>query len=162
VHAAARNGAEAAAVERLRSKPPTLGDPDYYQRLHEIAAAVACEELRLLRNTTFSSSDSTCSSMPVIAVCIQDGNDPYCGDLAPGFSGTVPPQCGSVSAGWDGASGGNIGSHSVEVRVCYRFTTLMPLDLALPFGAGIRVGDTYLVERHTFVVDCPPGDIGAC
>ena len=160
--AAARNGAEAAALERLRNKPTTPGDPAYYQRLHDIAAEVACNEARLLPNTTFNSADSTCASMPVIAACVQDGNDPHCGDLASGFTGTVPPGCSRVASGWDGLSGGAIGSHSVEVRVCYRFTTLMPLNFAMPFNAGLTLGDVFLFKQHAFVVDCPPGDVLTC
>ena len=39
--AAARNGAEAAALERLRGDP-TPGDPAYYARLGQVAAEAAC------------------------------------------------------------------------------------------------------------------------
>ena len=65
LEAASRNGAEAAALERLRSQPTSPGDPDYYQRLHDIAAEVACNEAGRLPNTTFDPADSTCASMPV-------------------------------------------------------------------------------------------------
>ncbi len=163
IETAARNGAEAAALERLRSGAPvTPGDPDYYARLHQVAASVACNEARVLPNTTFSAGTSTCPEMPVIAVCVQDGNDPYCGDLAPGYTGTPPPECDGLSAAWDSGSGGTVGSHSVEVRTCYRFTTLFNLDLALPMNTGLSLGDVYLEKARVFVVDCPPGDPSAC
>ena len=162
LEAAARNGAEAAALERLRSKPATPSDPSYYQRLHDIAAEAVCGEARQLPNTTFDAADSTCASMPIIAVCVQDGTDPLCGDLAFGFSGSIPAPCAAITASWDAAGGGTLGSHSVEVRVCYRFTTLMPLNFEMPFSAGLALGETFLYKQHAFVVDCPPGDVSSC
>jgi hypothetical protein len=170
--AAARNGAEAAALERLRSGPPvTPGDPDYYLNLHRIAAQAACAEARGLPNTTYVPDDpatsgadeEACPTMPIVAVCVHDGNDPHCGDTAPGYSGAVPAECTEISGGaWSSASGGEVGSHSVEVRLCYRFTTLFNLQLSLPLGSGITLGDVYLQRTRTFVVDCPPGDPTSC
>lgn len=165
--AAARNAAEAAAVERLRSGPPsTPGDVAFYENLHRIAAQAACTESRALPNTTYVPDDpgttgvdeEACPGMPVIAVCVQDGGDPICGQTAPGYTGIVPGECNEITAGWDGASGGTVGSHSVEVRLCYRFTTLFNLHLSLPLGWGISIGDIYLQRTRAFMVDCPPGD----
>lgn len=170
--AAARDGAESAALERLRNGPDPLspGDPDYYTRLHEIAAQAACAETRGLANTTYipddpattATDEEACPTMPVIAVCVQDGMDPACGALAPGYAGTPPPECNELTEPWASGSGGLTGSHSVEVRICYRFTTLLTVDVALPFGWGISVGDVYLERARTFVVDCPPGDPTGC
>lgn len=161
--AAARDAAEAVALERLREGPPTTpGDPVYYQRLHEIAERVACAEMRQLPNSTFDAATSTCPSMPVIATCVQDGNDPLCGDLAPGYSGTPPAQCSEISRAWVGGSGGPTASHSVEVRLCYQFTTIVNLNFSLPLGWGLSLGDIYLQKSRGFVVDCPPGDVSGC
>ena len=170
--AAARNGAEAAALERLRSGPPLMpGDADYYLNLHRIAARTACAEARGLPSTTYVPDDpgtsgtdeEACPTMPVVAVCVHDGNDPICGNTAPGFSGPVPAECTEITGGtWSAASGGSVGSHSVEVRLCYRFTTLFNLQLSLPLGWGISLGDVYLQRTRTFVVDCPPGDPTSC
>jgi hypothetical protein len=44
------------------------------------------------------------------------------------------------------------GNDYVEVRVCYRFTTLFNLHLSLPFGAGISVGDIYIQRSAVFTV----------
>jgi hypothetical protein len=162
LEAATRNGAEAAALERLRTKPSVPGDPAYYAELHEVAAKTVCAEARVLPNTTFNSADSTCPVMPIVAVCVQDGFDPDCGGLAPGYAGPLPPECAALSSGWDVSSGGNLASHSVEVRACYRFTTLFNLNLSLPFGWGLSLGDVWLVRTRSFVVDCPPGDISGC
>ena len=170
--ASARSGAESAALERLREGPDPLapGDPDYYARLHALAAQAACAETKQLPNTTYVPDDpatptvdeESCPDMPIIAVCVQDGLDPMCGDLAPGYTGTPPPDCTDLTRPWDGASGGATGSHSVEVRLCYRFTTLISLDVSLPFGWGLSLGDVYLERSRTFVVDCPPGDPTGC
>jgi hypothetical protein len=41
----------------------------------------------------------------------------------------------------------------VEVRVCYRFTTLFNLtNLELPFGWGVSLGEVYLERDRQFVV----------
>lgn len=165
--AAARNGAEAAAIERLRSgKPVTPGDPIYYEMLHRIAAQAACAETRSLPNTTYLPDDpatttvdeEACPGMPVIAVCVQDGEDPYCGDFADGYTGSPPPECSLFGEPWLDSSGGLVGSHSVEVRLCYHFTTLFNLDMSLPLGWGLSLGDVWLQRSRAFVVDCPPGD----
>jgi hypothetical protein len=40
----------------------------------------------------------------------------------------------------------------VEVRVCYRFTTLFNLtDLQLPFGWSLSVGEVWLQRDRVFV-----------
>jgi hypothetical protein len=162
LEAATRDGAEAAALERLRVKPATPGDPAYYARLHEIAADTVCAEARILPNTTFNPVDKSCAEMPVVAVCVQDGFDPDCGGLAPGYIGPLPAECGALSTGWDVTSGGLVASHSVQVRACYRFTTLFNLHRNFPLGFAIDLGDIWLVRTRTFIVDCPVGDPSGC
>jgi hypothetical protein len=167
--AAARDGAEAGALERLRADPPST--PADYERLHRIAAQAACGETRVLANTTYVADnpstpavdEEACPAMPIIAVCVQDGGDPNCGGLAPGYVGTPPAECTEFSRPWDGASGGATGSHSVEVRLCYRFTTLLNLHMSFPWvGWGLSLGDIYLQRTRAFVVDCAPGDPSGC
>lgn len=189
MEAAARDGAEAAALERLRSGPPaTPGDPAFYQRLHEIAAEAACTEARSLPNTTYAPDDpattgvdeeacpsnfadaTTDNDGPVIAVCIQDdmdpgvpgAEDPTCGAVAPWLAGAIPAECSRLTQTWTTASGGSGSSHSVEVRTCYHFTTLFNLQLDLPFGWGLSLGDVWLQQDRVFVIDCPPGDVSTC
>ena len=173
IESAARNGAEAAAIERLRSKPPPDTDPafgPYYQHLHEIAAQAACAESRGLPNTgyvaddplTIAPDDDVCAGWPIIAVCVQDGQDPICGDLAAGYSGTLPAECAALSRVGPLAAPDPVVSHSVEVGVCYRFTTLMNLHIQLPLGWGLSLGDVPLQRVRAFVVDCPPPDLAGC
>jgi hypothetical protein len=188
LEAATRDGAEAAALERLRGGPPsTPGNGAYYDRLHLIAARAACAESRTLPNSTYvpddpatpTTNEEACPSDfsdgtsendgPVLAVCIRDDaspgtgdEDPSCGAVAPWVTGAVPADCSGLTGGWNPSSGGPQGSHAVEVRSCYHFTTLMNLHVALPFGWGISLGDVWLQESRVFVVDCPPGDVTTC
>ena len=67
IEAAARNAAEVAAQEYLRNPPggPDLSipapspplDPNYYDKLHTLAARTACRESRDLANTTYTPDD---------------------------------------------------------------------------------------------------------
>ena len=65
----------------------------------------------------------------------------------PGYVGPPPSQCTELSRPWDGSSGGAIGSHSVQVPLCYRFTTLFNLDSSLPMEAGLSLGELWLRNR---------------
>ena len=153
VEAAARNAAEAAAQEYLLLKRDTtlpLPAADY-QRIHEVAIESACEEAATLPN---HSGGGLCS-MPMVAVCVHDDFDPHCA----AESGLAPAGCTSilsmpsnpVNSGPDGANGGRL--PQVEVRVCYRFTTLISLtDLRLPFGWGLSLGDVWLQKDRWFTV----------
>lgn len=164
IEAATRNAAEAGAIERLRNPPSsdsTTWDA-YYDALHENIARVACSESRLLPNATFVEASRTCPSMPIIRACVHDGRDTRCGEPITGFGGSVPASCSHISDAWVNTSGGADGSHFVEVRVCYRFTTLFNLHLSLPFSAGINLGDVWLQKDRIFVIDCPPGDVTGC
>jgi hypothetical protein len=188
LEAAARNGAEAAAIERLREGMPVVpGDSAYYERLRMLAARAACSEARSLPNADYVPDDpsttlvneeacpvdysdgSSSNDGPVVAVCVRDDStpgagdeDPWCGDVVPWVTGSIPAECSELSAPWDTSSGGLAGSHSVEVRTCYHFTTLFTLDMSLPFGWGISLGDVWLQRSTVFVVDCPPGDVSTC
>lgn len=192
LEASARNGAEVVALRRLRDGPPTSpGDPAYYSELHFIAARAACAEARGLQNVNYVPDDpstdgvneESCPSNftdatvtndgPVIAVCVRDDvdppgtdGDPDCTDsgawIAPWITGPVPTECSRITDSWTPASGGTTASHAVEVRTCYHFTTLMHLDLQLPFDWAIQLGDVWLQRSRVFVVDCPPGDVATC
>jgi hypothetical protein len=154
IEAATRNGAEAAAQEYLQlsrgaSLPLPSGD---YQRIHDIAIESICEESVKLPDHV---SGSPYCAFPAVAVCIHDGYDPLCAAEAP----TAPGQCSSIhamasspaSSAPYGANGGQL--PNVEVRTCYRFTTLFNLtDLSLPFGNGLSIGEIWLQKDRTFTV----------
>lgn len=168
VESASRNAAETAAQEYLQALRQAPGSTIDYESLHETAARVACRELEKLPNTTFvpDADGGTCPTIPVIRLCIHDDpalrTDTRCGAAQTGFAATVPPACDRVDGNgspvgddppWSPAWAGAIEpSAYVEVRICYHFTTLFNLDLALPMNAGISVGDIYLQDRSVFTV----------
>jgi len=153
IESASRAAAEAGALEYLRTQEDRAAYPgplaDYYAQIHEMASRSACAEARILPNTTYSSG--TCPTWPAVVVCVHDLVDPAC-DGAPvsGYS-AGPSQCTGMDDPWitDTDSQGHA---YVEVRVCYHFTTLFNLNLSLPFGAGISVGDVYIQRKAVFTV----------
>lgn len=159
--ASARNAAEIGATARLRDKPNFADSSTWiahYAALHEQIAEVVCSEMSVLPNTTFNSVDRTCPSMPYVGVCIRDDMDPICGDPIAGFSPTYPGTCSHMAEPWSRYSGGAAASHAVEVRVCYRFTTLFNLRFTLPDNAGLDLGEVWIQRERVFALDCPPGD----
>ncbi len=161
IEASARNGAEAAAqeyVQLLRNKAAV--DPSDYSMLHNVALESVCDEAALLPNKV--GSGSTCT-MPAIGVCIHDhtGGDAGCGSEAL----TAPKECTQLHDGWPTAPALVPADELayVEVRVCYKFTTLFNIqNLQLPFGWGLSLGDLYLQKSRTFSVACYPMPSGAC
>jgi hypothetical protein len=156
VESAVRAAAEATAIEYERDPPDPLvpGDPAYYQRLHLVAARTACEELKGLPNTTYalSGSNSVCATWPAVATCVHDALDPLCDGTAPiGFTSGSPTDCPQMAGGWAPAADGQ-GNDYVEVRVCYRFTTLFDLQFSLPFNAGLSLGEVFLQRQAYFTV----------
>lgn len=164
VESAARDAAEVAAQEYLRNPPapigspiPTPGDPAYYSAVHGYAIDTVCKELNGLPNAGYVPGGSVvfghCTGIPTL-VCVHDGADPdsSCQTIAP--SGTSPaPQCGSFAASAlpsSAQAGGTETSRYIEVRVCYRFSTL----LNVPSIAGIPLpfGDFYLERDRVFTV----------
>lgn len=165
LEAAARNGAEAAAQEYLQlARNAGSLDAADYQRIHGVALGEVCREAERLPGEADAESDGVCE-MPIVAVCVHDvpadpgntspppsGGDPLCGDEA----GLAPqPACWAfASEGWSSSkSGGANALAYVEVRVCYRFTTLINLsNLNLPFGFGISIGEMWLQRDRSFTV----------
>lgn len=160
VEAAARNAAEAAAqeyVQLIRANGALVATD--YQHLHNVALASLCHESTVLPN--YAESSGTCT-MPVAAVCVHlaaddttSPPDPLCGQDAV----SPPPQCADVNPSnpsWNTENAEGSGSLAyVEVRVCYRFTTLFNLqNLHLPMGSSISLGDVYLQRTRIFTVAC--------
>jgi hypothetical protein len=156
---AARAAAAAAALEYLRtedvrSAPPAgWSQAAYFEQIHAVASAAACQEARVLPNTTFVAGPPvSCPTWPAVAACVHDADtvDPACGTPSTGYT-AGPAECGALSAPWTTAE--DVQAHDyVEVRVCYRFTTLFNLNFSLPMGAGISVGDIYLQNTGAFIV----------
>ena len=159
VQSAARAAAEAAAVEYLRtedirtSPPAGWSESAYFDRIHEVASIAACQEARVLPNTTFQAGPPIrCPTWPAVSVCVHDDErvDLACGTTLAGFGGGTA-DCAGMSAAWTTTEDSQ--SHDyVEVRTCYRFTTLFNLRLSLPMGAGLSLGEIYLQSKGAFVV----------
>ena len=128
-------------------------EPDY-DLIRETAAEVACREARL------SNADpGVCTQWPLIRVCVHDvaaGDAADCGQPGSVGKATVPsPQCSATDGGWNAGSNLAVlptdantaprGAY-VEVRTCYRFTTLLPLNDFLPFG------EIHLQRKAVFTV----------
>lgn len=154
LEAAARNAAEAAAqeyVQRQRDDPAPLTAADY-DAIRAVAHRVACEEAATLPNQ--SGAPPMCA-MPLTAVCVHDstaGDAADCGEA----SAAVPPDCPALLEPWSAANEQAAGTAPflsyVEVRICYRFTTLMALsDLDLPLGWSLSLGDIWLQRDRVFV-----------
>lgn len=165
---ATRDAAEVGALERLRNKPPTVPTerPAYYTALHQLIAQTACSEANLLPSPPEQAHPTNCPFLTAVRACVHDGLDTQCGTPIPGFDGAVPTECVEIAPAtaptWSNASGGEVGSHWVEVRLCYHFTTLLNLRLSLPFNAGLALGDVFLDRTRSFVLDCPPGAVTSC
>jgi hypothetical protein len=155
VEAAARDAAEVMANAYLANPPgaPTVllsqpapaGDPAYYAPLHALAVKTVCAETSDLPNTAFDSGTSTCTGMPLIQVCVHDGQDTNCSSEAQGAS--IPAQCGDLAAAPTNAHGGSGTPRWTEVRVCYRFSAILNLPL-------LSFGDFWLQRTRTFVIPC--------
>lgn len=154
MEAAARNAAEAAAqeyVQRQRVDPAPLTPADY-DAIRAVAHRVACEDAEILANQ--AGSPPMCD-MPISAVCVHDadmGDAPDCGEA----SATPPAECSALQGSWTAANQQTIGTSPflpyVEVRMCYRFTTLFNLSgMQLPFGWSLSVGDVWLQRDRSFV-----------
>lgn len=170
LEASARNGAEAAAQEylQLARNTPTLTSTDY-QRIHHVALVQVCQEAKRLANVADVDADGVCE-MPSAAVCVHDvpanpndttpppvGGDPLCGTEA---SAAPQPGCSAmVTDGWSTAKvlmppvPAEEALAFVEVRVCYRFTTIIDVsNLSLPFGFGLSLGEVWLQKDRSFAV----------
>jgi hypothetical protein len=95
--------------------------------------------------------------MPYAAVCVHDaaaGDAVANGGNCGGEAASAPPECTTMVPAWTAAieqTDPPIALPYVEVRVCYRFTTLFNLDIDLPFGWGMQVGDFWLQRDRVFV-----------
>ena len=154
MESASRAGAEAAALEYLREIAGK--DPDYipdYDRIRNVAAEVSCREASRLPN-----ADTTCTQWPVIRVCVHDaaGGDPDCGgDGLVGTAAIPLAQCPTtddfsavvtaLTVNPTPANPDPRGAY-IEVRTCYRFTTLLPINDFLP------IGEVFLQKESMFTV----------
>ncbi len=163
VEAAARNAAEAAAQEylQLRRDTTALTTADY-DRIHAVAQATVCEEASRLPDKIGSGSLCT---MPASGVCIHDDPMELIGYTGCGADGqSAPGDCvirddaGTAIGGvreplaWPSLwTPGRL--PSVEVRVCYQFLTIFPLQaLEMPLANGLSLPNVWLQKDRVFTV----------
>jgi hypothetical protein len=153
LEASARNAAEAAAQEYLQLRRQSAAlTVDDFDRIHLAALESVCGEAERLPNRAMSGGLCT---MPATAVCIHDdaaeltAYGSRCGQEA----SAAPDDCTLVKGSWTATAPTTDQLPWVEVRVCYRFTTLFNIqDLDLPFGAGLSIGDIWLERQRSFTV----------
>ena len=149
LEAAARNAAELAANEYLANPPNDLSTTStagatYYDPLHLLAARAACQETRELPNTQYDTATATCPGMPLVQVCVHDGVDPSCAGET--FGATIPANCSAMATPPTNSQGGRL-DRWVEVRLCYRFTSLVDVPL-------VSFGEFWLERTRTFAIPC--------
>jgi len=161
----------------------TFDFENYYQNLHDKAAVAACNEAQVLPNTNYVSgtcpgmpliavcvhdddpadandaSDSSCGEMPFAGRALASSlpNSPCPAMNGDGLNSDGAPM--SIDLPWTAQEVGSsdpVGtevSRYIEVRMCYRFTTLFNLTgFDLPFGWNINVGNIYLYRRAVFTI----------
>jgi hypothetical protein len=158
IESAARAAAETAAgtyLVEMRAMPGSLPPltADGYDRVHRAAWQSICDEAANLPNATPGVGGGQCSDLPTV-VCVHDGADPACGTVYnAGGGGTAG--CSLVSAGTSNvqADPSSVSSKYVEVRVCYRFSSILSMDI--PFFSGSLSplsGNFFLEKVRTFTV----------
>lgn len=149
IESATRTAAEVASAEYKHAL--TLPSIDY-AAIHRSAWSSVCDEASSLPNATPGGGGVECNGLPT-RVCVHDDLDTQCGNLYNGASGTAG--CPSVAAVPTNAKAGSeaIPSKYVEVRVCYRFSTIF--EMTLPsIGGPLQAlgGDFYLERSRVFTV----------
>jgi hypothetical protein len=153
VESIARTAAERAAREYLREEAAVGGAPlsaAGYARVHAYAWEMVCEEAAGLPDVVTGSPGDECSGIPTV-VCVHDLSDPDC-DNSYNDAGGIPPECKSLSPTnrpTSAIGGGSEASHYVEVRVCYPFSTLLPVDSISSIGGPLApLSGVFYIERE--------------
>lgn len=144
IESAARTAAEVASADYKHAL--ILPSIDY-AAIHKGAWSSVCDEASDLPNATAGSGGGQCDGLPTV-VCVHDTLDTECGNLYNGASGTAG--CPAVAAGTSNAiapGGEAVPSKYVEVRVCYRFSTIFQMTLPSIGGALQALGGDFFIER---------------
>ena len=159
IESAARTAAETAAAEYLREATrvaPNPVDSAGYASIHQMAWQSICDEADRLPNAVPASGGGQCDGLPTV-VCVHDGADPLCSTSYNDASG-IPGGCPSLQPGArpNNTQQAEFGSNSwpyVEVRTCYRFATLLSLNIPFIGGSLSTLGGDFFIERaRTFTV----------
>ena len=153
IESAARTAAETAAAQYLteltRVSPGAIA-MDGYQRIHDAAWQSVCDEASRLPNATPGSGGGPCVGLPTV-VCVHDNADPLCA-AAYNDSGGIPGGCSNEDVA---SRPGNAQSAEslaqtwpyVEVRVCYRFSSVLRLQIPFVGGTLSPIGGDFFIEK---------------
>ncbi len=141
IESAARTAAEVAAAEYNRA-----GLPIDYSAIHRNAWSSVCDEASKLPNAIPGGSGQ-CDGLPTV-VCVHDGADTGCGNVYNAASG-VPAGCPGLIAGNRPSNAMTLDTVNkyVEVRVCYRFSTIFQIALPSVGGTLSSLGGDFFIER---------------
>ena len=159
VEAAARDAAEIVAQNYIANPPgsasgvllsdPPPNPPDpaaYYSDLHAKGVRAACVETKNLPNSNFDPALETCTGGPHIYVCVHDGVDDACDVEAQGA--TPPSSCDEMAPPPNnGRALGEAPRRWVEVRLCYKFTTILKIPVT-----GFT--EFYVQRTRSFTIAC--------
>lgn len=159
IESAARTAAETGSAEYLRESnrvAPGAIVASGYASIHRAAWQSICDEAASLPNAVPGSGGGECSGLPTV-VCVHDNADTECGN-AYNIGGGIPAGCPSLQPGvrptnvQQAESGTNSWPY-VEVRVCYRFSALLSVDIPWIGGTLSPLGGDFFLERsRTFQV----------
>lgn len=143
IESAARTAAEVAAAEYNRAA--TID----YPAIHRNAWLSVCHEAASLPNAT-PGGGGECDGLPTV-VCVHDGFDSDCGNAYNDASG-IPAECPSLQPGNRPSTaitpgGETVPTKYVEVRVCYRFSTILQMTLPSIGGPLSSLGGDFFIER---------------
>jgi hypothetical protein len=149
---AARDAAEAGAQAYVANPPGPLdaaaptGNAAYYAALDQSIGRAACSEAAELPGVDLDVATQRCASWPIVRACIHDDVDPLCGQAITGFNADVPAGCANLNSAWSNSRNGST-ERWVEVRICYRFTSIVN-------GAVANIGEIFLERNRQFVIPC--------
>ncbi len=157
IESAARAAAETAAgqyLTELNRVSPSPIDTAGYQRIHDVAWQSICDEASSLPNASAGSGGGQCAGLPTV-VCVHDNADSLC-SASYNDSGGIPGGCPSLVAGARPANtqGAELSTATppqswpyVEVRVCYRFSSVLQLTIPFIGGTLSPIGGDFFIER---------------
>lgn len=153
IESAARAAAEVAAAEYLteanRVIPPNPIGAVGYAAIHRAAWLSVCDEASSLPNASSGSGGSQCAGLPTV-VCVHDNTDPNCSTMY-NAAGGVPSGCATLSGPPPtnlqvAESTGQKWAY-VEVRVCYRFSSVLRMDIPFIGGTLSPLGGDFFIEK---------------
>jgi hypothetical protein len=159
IESAARTAAETAAAEYLREAARVAPGPistSGYASVHQAAWQSVCDEAATLPNAAPGGGGGECVGLATVA-CVHDNLDPICAEAYNDSSG-IPAECAGLASATRPSNSQASESTGqswpyVEVRVCYRFSALLAMNIPWIGGTISPLGgDFYLEKSRMFLV----------